>query len=44
METYSVSCQENTANNNSSCRKTKQNRLMLLSSFAICGKKKMEFQ
>ena len=31
METYRVSCKENTANESLSVRKTKQNRLMLLS-------------
>ena len=31
METYCVNCKKNTANENSSVRKTKQNRLMLLS-------------
>ena len=36
METYCVSC---TANKNSSVRKAKQNRLMLLSNHAVCGKK-----
>ena len=40
METCSVSCKENTANENSSVRKTKQNRLMFLSNCAVCGKKK----
>ena len=36
METYCVSCKKN---KNSSVRKTKQNRLMLLSNSAVCGKK-----
>ena len=40
METYCVNCKKNTANKNSSVRKTKQNRLMLLSNCAICGRKK----
>ena len=40
METYCVSCKENTANENSNARKTKQNRLMLLSNCAICGIKR----
>ena len=31
METYSVSCKKYSANENSSFRKTEQNRLMLLS-------------
>ena len=43
METYCVSCKKNTANENSSVRKTKQNRLMLLSNWADCGKKKNNF-
>ena len=32
-----------TANENSSVRKTKQNRLMLLSNYANCDKKKSAF-
>ena len=36
METHCVSCKKNTANENSSVRKTK----MLLSNCAACGKKK----
>ena len=40
METYYVSCEKKTSNENSSVRKTKQNRLMLLSKCAVCGKKK----
>ena len=40
METYCVSCKKNTADENSTIRKTKWNRLMILSSYAICGKKK----
>ena len=40
METYCVSCKKNNANKNSGVRRTKQNRLILVSSFAICGKKK----
>ena len=43
MENYCVSCKKNTANENSSVRKTKQNRLMLLSNCAVCGKKKITF-
>ena len=43
MGTYCVSCKKNTANENSSVRKTKQNRLMILSSCAIYGKKKSTF-
>ena len=37
METNCVSCKEDTANE--SVRKTEQNRLMLLSNCAVCGKK-----
>ena len=40
METYSIRFKKYTANENSSVRKTKQNRLMLLSNCAICAKKK----
>ena len=39
METYCVSFRKNTANENLSVRKTKQNRLMLLSNCAFCGKR-----
>ena len=39
METYCVSCKKYTANKNSSVRKTKQNRLMLLSNCPLCDKK-----
>ena len=43
MKTYCVSCKKNTINENSSVRKTKQNRLMLLSNCAVCDKKKSTF-
>ena len=44
METYCVSCKKYTENKNSSARKTKQNRLiMLLSNCTICGMKKSTF-
>ena len=43
METYCVSYKKYTANENSSVKKTKQNRLMLLSNCAVCGKKKITF-
>ena len=43
MELYCVSCKKYTANENSSVRKTKQNKLMLLSNYAICDKKKTTF-
>ena len=38
VETYCVSCKKYTANENSSVRKTKKNRLMLLSNCVICDK------
>ena len=40
METYYVSYWKDSGNENSSVTKNKQNRLMLLSIFAVCGKKK----
>ena len=40
METYCVSCKKNTTNENSSVRRSKQNRLTLLLNCAICGKKR----
>ena len=44
MEMYCVGCKKkSTANENSSIRKTKQNRLMLLSNCSVCGKKKSMF-
>ena len=43
METYCVSCKKNTANKNSSGRKTKQYRLMLLSNCIVCRKEKSTF-
>ena len=43
MEIYCVSCKKNTANKNSSLRKSEQIRLMLFSDFAVCGKKKLTF-
>ena len=43
METYCVSCEKYTDNKKSIVRKTKQNRLMLLSNWAVCGKKKSAF-
>ena len=39
-----ISCKKYTANENSNVRKTKQNRLMLLSNCAIFGKKKDFYQ
>ena len=43
METYCISCKKYTAKENSNVTKNKQNRSMLLSNFAICGKKKIDF-
>ena len=43
MKTHRVSCNKNTANENSSVRKTKPYRLMLLTTCAACGKKKSTF-
>ena len=42
METYCVICKKN-SESKKSVKKTKQNRLMLLSNFAVCGKKKSTF-
>ena len=42
-ETYCVSCKKYTGNKNSNVRKTKQNRLMVLSNYSVCGKKKTTF-
>ena len=36
METNCVICKKNTENENSSVRKTKQNRLSLLSNYTFC--------
>ena len=43
MGIYCVSYKKNNANENSNCRKTKQNEILLLSNCAICGKKKLAF-
>ena len=43
METYCASCKKYTAKESSSVRKSKQNRLMLLSNCVVCGKKKSTF-
>ena len=43
METYSITRKNDTANINSSVRRTKQNKLMVLASCTICGKKKTRF-
>ena len=39
MQTYCVSCKKYTANKNSSAKKTKQKKLMLLSNCALCCKR-----
>ena len=39
METYCASCK----NKNSSVRKTKQNRIVLVLNCTVCGKKKSRF-
>ena len=44
MKKYCVNCKKNTANKHSSVRKTRQNTLMLVSSCAGCGNKKMKKQ
>ena len=43
METYCVGSKKYSANENSSVKKTNQNRLMLLSNRAPCGKKRSTF-
>ena len=43
METYCVSCKKYTENEHSNVRKTKRNRLMLLSNCSVCDKKKSAF-
>ena len=43
METYCVSCEENTANENSSVRETTEDKLRVLSNCAVCDKKKSTF-
>ena len=43
METYCVNCNKNKAKRKFKVRKTKQNRLILLSNYANCGKKKLTF-
>ena len=40
METYCVSCKKNSANKNASVRRTKQNRLKIVSNGAACSKKR----
>ena len=43
MDTYCVSCKKYNENKNSNVTKTKQNRFILLSNCAVCGKKKSTF-
>ena len=43
METSCFSCEKNIKNKNSSVRRTKQNRLMLVSNLANCSKKISRF-
>ena len=43
MKICCVSCKKNTANEISSVRKIKQNRLMVLSHCAVCSEKKSTF-
>ena len=43
MEAHYVSRKKNNANKNSSVNRTKQNRLMFISTCAVCGKKKQRF-
>ena len=40
---YCVICKNYTENKNSSIKRTKQNRLMLLSNCVVCSKKKLRF-
>ena len=42
MKTYCASSKKNTANKNSSIRRTKQNRLMLQSNWDFCIRKKIK--
>ena len=43
METYCLRCKKNTANRISSVTRIQQKRLMLASTYAICGMKKTRF-
>ena len=43
MLTYSVKCGKNTENINSKIFKTKNNRLIMLSKWTVCGIKKSRF-
>ena len=42
-ETYCLSCRKNTKNTNLKIVKSKNNRSMIQSNFAICGSKKSRF-
>ena len=43
MNSYCLSCKKNTENTNQKMVKTKNNRLMMLSKYAICNNKKSRF-
>ena len=43
MQTYCVICKKDTANQHFSVRRSKKNRLMLVSNCAVCGKKESRF-
>ena len=43
MNSYYLSCKKNTENTNQNMVKTKNNRLMMLSKYAICNNKKSRF-
>ena len=43
MNSYCLSCKKNTENTNQKMVKTKNNRLMILSTYAICNNKKSRF-
>ena len=42
MKTYCLVCKKNTDNTDSKMRKTKNDRLMLLSKCSFCGNKKVD--
>ena len=43
MKTYCVGCKKNTANGNSSLRKTKEYILMILPNYSVTGKRRSMF-
>ena len=43
METYCVSCKTKIATEHSGVRRTKQNRSMLVSKYAVCSTKNLRF-